>query len=253
MSIKLVIGLGNTGAQYERTRHNAGAILLRKLAEAISEKSGNPVVFAANKYCAASIAKCTLASRELILARADGFMNNSGANLKNILRFLKLDISETAVIYDDITLDVGRIKLSQGGSAGGHNGVADIIDRCGNDFVRIRVGIGGKLDKRMDLADHVLGRLDSADFEKVEDAKIFDCVLLLVEKGLQSAQNVVNRASAEKRKRVSDGMRREVPVESSPAEIAGCGASGGSVSAPKEKADDSLDKLARDIDESKDS
>lgn len=252
MSIKLVIGLGNAGAQYERTRHNAGRIVLARLAGEISERSGNSVVFSSNKYCAAALAKCSIGSQELILACADGFMNNSGVNLKNILKFLKLDISETAVIYDDITLDVGRMKLSKGGSAGGHNGVLDIMEHCGNEFVRIRVGIGGKLDKRMDLADHVLGRLSQEDFEKVCGAKIFECVSLLVSKGLEAAQNVVNRTSQEHLKKGSAKARPDISSNGVAAELSVAGNySGAGGSEVSKSGGDSLDKLACDIEASK--
>ena len=128
-----------------------------------------------------------------MLAFADGYMNLSGGNIKNILKFLKFNISEAAVVYDDITLDVGRMKLSLGGSAGGHNGVADIMEKCGNDFARIRIGIGAKPYKTMDLADYVLGKLDESDLSAIRALDVKECLSLMLAKGLEGAQNVVNR------------------------------------------------------------
>ena len=86
-----------------------------------------------------------------------------------------------------------RGKLSKGGSSGGHNGVTDIMEKCGNEFVRIRIGIGGKIDKRMDLADHVLGKIPPQDLKAIESVKIGECLDLLLSKGLDAAQNAMNR------------------------------------------------------------
>ena len=187
MSVKLAIGLGNSGAEYSGTRHNAGRIVLAKFAR---EKGA---AFAHNKYCAAEVAKADVRSKELIIAFADGYMNLSGAALKRIMAFFKVKISEVAVAYDDISLEPGRMKLSKGGSSGGHNGVTDIMEKCGNEFVRIRIGIGGKIDKRMDLADHVLGKIPPEDLKAIESVKIGECLDLLLTKGLDAAQNAMNR------------------------------------------------------------
>lgn len=196
MSIKLAIALGNTGAEYAATRHNAGRISMVCLAKTAFEKTGSPVKFVSNKYCGAELAKIEIEGRQLILACAYGYMNESGVNLKNILKFLKLDISETAVMCDDINLEIGRAKISKGGSAGGHNGIKDIMERCGNDFVRVRIGVGGKVDKRMNLADHVLGKLSPEDISAIESVEIWECFKLLLTKGLEAAQNVMNRTKA---------------------------------------------------------
>ena len=88
------------------------------------------------------------------------------------------------------------MKLSKGGSSGGHNGVADIMDKCGNDFARMRIGIGSKPDKRMDLADYVLGRLSSEDIAALRRIKFAECLTLLASKGLAAAQNEINRREA---------------------------------------------------------
>ena len=108
------------------------------------------------------------------------------------------------MIYDDITIGVGRMKLSRGGSSGGHNGVADIMEFCGNSFVRVRIGVGAKADKRMDLADHVLGKLSEADLAAISALPVRECFSLLLSKGLEAAQNEINRR-AEPRPRESGG------------------------------------------------
>ena len=87
------------------------------------------------------------------------------------------------------------MKLTVGGSSGGHNGVADIMECCGNSFARIRIGVGAKADKRMDLADHVLGKLSEPDLAAIGNLPVKLCFELLVSKGIEAAQNVINRKS----------------------------------------------------------
>ena len=113
-----------------------------------------------------------------------------------ILKFHNANISETAVLYDDINLDVGRMKLSLGGSAGGHNGVSDIMQKCGNTFMRIRLGIGAKPDKRMDLADYVLGKFSDSDLTAIKSLDVKGVLALSVSRGFEAAQNIYNRRDA---------------------------------------------------------
>ncbi len=190
MSVKIAMGLGNFGSEYDGTRHNAGVLLLRKLAARCGAE------FSREKYCGAHIARAQMCGAGLVLAFSDSYMNLSGESLKKILRFFKAPLAECAVISDDITLEPGRLKLSRGGSSGGHNGLGDIIEKCGNDFIRIRVGVGAKPDKRMDLADYVLGRPSAEDAEKIASADIWGCMELLLTKGFEGAQNEVNRRAA---------------------------------------------------------
>lgn len=187
MSIKVIFGLGNTGAEYACTRHNAGQIALGVLADSFG------ATFSENKFCNARVAKINLGGGAVWLVFCNGYMNNSGEGAKKAAAFFGVGGGETAVIYDDITLPVGRMKLTKGGSSGGHNGVADIMDRLGNDFVRIRMGIGAKPFKQMDLADFVLGKLPEADLAAIRAADIRKCVETLVLRGLERAQNEFNR------------------------------------------------------------
>lgn len=199
MSVNLAVGLGNSEARYALTRHNAGALALERLA-----KSCGVECMRFDKYANAYLAKGSIAGKPLAFAFAEGYMNESGRGLARILKRLKADISSVAVIYDDITIGVGRMKLSRGGSSGGHNGVADIMEFCGNSFVRVRIGVGAKADKRMDLADHVLGKLSEADLAAISALPVRECFSLLISKGLEAAQNEINRR-AEPRPRESGG------------------------------------------------
>lgn len=187
MSLKIAIGLCNTGVDYIDTRHNAGFIALNEIALSCGAS------FVYSKYCSAYIAKLKVGVNPLLLAYADGYMNLSGSGIVKILKYHNLNISETAVLYDDINLDVGRMKLSLGGSAGGHNGVADIMQKCGNSFMRIRLGIGAKPDKRMDLADYVLGKFSESDLTAIKSLDVKGVLALSVSRGFESAQNVYNR------------------------------------------------------------
>ncbi len=187
MPIKLLVGLGNLGDAYQKTRHNAGLLLLQKLSDSCG------VQLTPNKYCSALTGQVKLHGVPLTLAFSQGYMNESGSGLKKILKFYKLTISETAIIYDDITLPLGRVKISVGGSSGGHNGVSDVIAKCSDGFVRIRVGIGAKPDKRMDLADYVLGKLDDASLKELLSVDISSITNLLVSKGVSEVQNRFNR------------------------------------------------------------
>ena len=131
MSVNIVVGLGNSEPRYALTRHNAGAIVLENLAKSCGVDS-----MRFDKYANAYIGRGALCGRELTFVFAEGYMNESGVSLAKTLKYLKADISQVAVIYDDITLEAGRMKLSRGGSSGGHNGVADIMAHCGNTFAR---------------------------------------------------------------------------------------------------------------------
>ncbi len=189
MPIKLIVGLGNSGDRYVRTRHNAGANMLYAFARSVGAD------FKYEKFCGANLARALVGSDTIWLCTLCGFMNESGINLASVLRFLKTDISSCAVCYDDINIALGRMKLSLGGSAGGHNGVKNILERCSDGFARLRIGVGGRADKRQDLADYVLGVMNPEQMELMHslDGAFAEAVKLLVCKGVPAAQNIVNR------------------------------------------------------------
>lgn len=191
MSVKVVIGLGNRESVYDGTLHNYGMEAVARLAKAYC------CSFTRNKFCAAYLAKAEVAGSVVVFAAAEGYMNESGINLGNILRFLKVSIAETVVIYDEINLASGAMKISVGGSSGGHNGVENILRVCGDGFVRFRLGLGAKPYKTMNLADYVLSKstpVQKADFDALMP-KVKDALELLIKFGVERAQNVINTKS----------------------------------------------------------
>lgn len=173
----LIVGLGNPGKQYEHTRHNVGFDVMDALADkyniSISEKKHK-----------ALYGKGMIAGQKVVLAKPQTFMNLSGESVAELLNYYKLDPeTEMLVIYDDISLAPGGIRIRKKGSAGGHNGIKNIIAQTGTqNFMRIKVGVGEK-PKGWDLADYVLGRFDEVDRKKVEEA--FEDAVLATEMILQ--------------------------------------------------------------------
>lgn len=160
----LIVGLGNPGRQYEHTRHNAGFDVMDALAEkyniSISE-SGHKALFG----------KGMIGGQKVILAKPQTFMNLSGESVAELLHYYKIDPEEELlVIFDDISLAPGNIRIRKKGSAGGHNGIKNIIAMTGTEnFKRIKVGVGEK-PAGWDLADHVLGRMSEEDRAAFEEA-----------------------------------------------------------------------------------
>ncbi len=191
----MAVGLGNSGEKYALTRHNAGRIALCRFAA----KAG--AQFKYSKFCRAHFADVPEKFGPLKLCFTDGFMNESGVNLKAALKFAGVRIDECVVLYDDITLDCGRIKLAASGSSGGHNGIADIIAHCGEGFARLKIGIGARPDKRMDLAHHVLGVMREEELAALFalDDRIAEALVLCAKQGVAKAQNSVNRAPEKER------------------------------------------------------
>ena len=160
MSIAVIAGLGNPGSKYRNTRHNIGFALVEKLAAKLGAEWKTEARFEAE------IATVSYEERKLLLVKPQCFMNASGRSLGAILRYRKLPASSLVAVYDDITLELSRPKLSLGGSAGGHNGITDLLAQIGAGFLRYRIGIGAKPHKEMDLADYVLSKF-SKDEQKL--------------------------------------------------------------------------------------
>lgn len=161
-----IAGLGNPDSKYAHTRHNIGFDVIDKL----SEKYGISV--SANKF-RSLCGKGIIEGQSVILAKPLTYMNLSGEAIRELIGFYHLDpASELIVICDDINLSVGQLRIRERGSAGGHNGLKSIISNLGgsNDFIRIRVGVGGK-PEHYDLADYVLGRFGDEDKAAMERAK----------------------------------------------------------------------------------
>lgn len=184
----LIAGLGNPTAKYEHTRHNAGFDVIDVLAKKYNIK----VTENKNKaLCGTGI----MEGEKVMLVKPQTFMNLSGESISAILNFYKMDpATQLIVIYDDITLAPGRLRIRKKGSAGGHNGIKNIIARTGTqDFMRIRVGIGEK-PEGWDLADYVLSRFSKEERKAVEEAmeNAADAAALMVRGEVDKAMNRYN-------------------------------------------------------------
>jgi PTH1 family peptidyl-tRNA hydrolase len=135
MSIAVISGLGNPGLKYRNTRHNIGFSILDSLAESFRTK------WKTDNRFQAEIASVVFESRKLLLIKPQTFMNDSGRSLRAVLQYKKLPATSLLVVYDDINLELGRPKLSSGGSAGGHNGMADILLRMSQTFPAIGLAL----------------------------------------------------------------------------------------------------------------
>lgn len=163
----LLVGLGNIGPEYKNTRHNIGFEVI----DFFAEKHDFPDwVVSKDRKCAES--SLQMGSTRVILCKPNTFMNNSGEAVQAIQNFYKISNQNILVAYDEVDIDFGQIRTRIGGSAAGHNGVKSIIQHCGEDFARVRIGIGPKKPKQMELSDFVLGK-----FGKTQ-AKTVDLLLL---------------------------------------------------------------------------
>ncbi len=192
MSIAVIAGLGNPGSKYRNTRHNIGFALVDLLAAKHGATWKHEARFEAE------VAVLQFNERKLMLLKPQTFMNQSGRSLGAALRYRKLSPESMLVIYDDLTLDLGRTKLSVNGSAGGHNGIADLLTQVGTGFARYRVGIGAKPHKEMDLADYVLSRLTKDEQTLLADrrSEFIDQIHLILNEGLEAAMNTINQRKA---------------------------------------------------------
>lgn len=158
--MKLIVGLGNPGKEYEKTRHNTGFFIL----DAFAKKYG---VEFTKKKANGLLAEVTIQGEKVILCKPQSYMNLSGEVVKPILDFYKIDVSDLLVISDDLDQEVGHIRLRSHGSAGGHNGLKNIeLHLHTNEYKRMRVGISKK--KEMDTADYVLGKFSKEDYHLLE-------------------------------------------------------------------------------------
>jgi PTH1 family peptidyl-tRNA hydrolase len=190
MFLSLVAGLGNPGRDYEHTRHNLGWVVL----DAFAKTRG--LTWKHVPQFDAEFARWDLGpGRTRWLMKPLTFMNNSGRSISAFLRYHKLESSALAVVYDDLTIDLGLIKVSTSGSAGGHNGVASLLEHLGDGFVRYRIGIGPKQPAQMDMADFVLGKF-TPEQQLLVTQKLDYFVQgldLLLSRGVEAAMNQLNR------------------------------------------------------------
>lgn len=191
----LIAGLGNPGTQYEKTRHNMGFDTIDELIDRHRIPQGG----IAHK---AMYGKGMIAGEKVLAVKPLTYMNLSGEAIREYVNYYKMDPeTELIVIYDDIDLDPGQIRIRKKGSAGGHNGIKSIIAQIGTqNFYRIKVGVGAK-PKGWDLADYVLGRFSPEERELVDKAicDAADAVEMILKDGIEAAMNHYNGAAKKKK------------------------------------------------------
>jgi len=197
-AIRLVVGLGNPGAEFEGTRHNVGFMALDALLQALLEstpgQSGQSGKTPYKKVrCDAVVSEVEYGSTRLVLAKPQTFMNRSGKSVKGLLKHYDLTIEEALVIHDDLDLPAGSFRVKQGGGHGGHNGLRSISDTCGTDFARVKVGIG-RPPGRMPADRFVLQVVTGNALEelKVDAARAADIALVVLKEGVLAGQNAFN-------------------------------------------------------------
>ncbi len=186
----LIVGLGNPGKQYEQTRHNIGF---------------DVIDYMANKYnidvnrekfkgvCGEGF----IENKKVILLKPLTYMNLSGESIRELASFYKLEDDEIIVVYDDISLDIGRLRIREKGSAGGHNGIKSIIQNLGGDkFPRVKVGVGQPKDN---LVNHVLGKFSKGDREHIEKVIpiVSDAIVEIVKNDAKESMNKFNGVNIE--------------------------------------------------------
>lgn len=185
----IIVGLGNPTREYEGTRHNVGFAVIDAIADkyniTVNERKGRA-------FCGKGI----IAGQKVLLVKPQTYMNLSGESVRSLIDFYKIDEEEELlVIYDDISLDVGQIRIRKKGSAGGHNGIKNIIAHLGTTvFQRIKVGVGEK-PKEYDLADYVLGHFTKAEQEAMEEGykNVIEAVELILLGDMDMAMNQFNK------------------------------------------------------------
>lgn len=186
--MKIIAGLGNPTKEYEGTRHNIGFSVIDKLADKYNISMNE-------KKHKAICGKGMIEGEKVILLKPQTYMNLSGESVVDAVNFYKVDPEEDVIIiYDDIDLDVGKLRIRTKGSAGGHNGMKNIIAHLGTQvFPRIRVGVGAK-PKDWDLADYVLGRFPKEELPEIEAGRETACeaVKIIVSQGTEAAMNRIN-------------------------------------------------------------
>ena len=184
----IVVGLGNPGPKYTGTRHNVGFVAIDRLAEKLGVKVDRV------KYSAYT-ATAVIGGKSVLLMKPTTFMNLSGQAVRQAARFYAIEPEKVLVIFDDVTLAPGRIRIRADGSAGGHNGIKSIIAELGSQaFPRVKIGVGERPHPDYDLADWVLGKFSSEDRKKIDTAVENACgaVEALIEKGVTEAANRYN-------------------------------------------------------------
>ena len=185
----LVVGLGNPGRKYAKTRHNAGFLVVDRLAERCGEA-------VETKQLGSLVGRARLGDRSADLAKPQSFMNRSGQPVASLRGYYKVEQEDVVVVHDEVDLPFGRVRIKNGGGHGGHNGLRDLHQAIGRDFTRVRVGVG-RPPEGWDTADYVLGKWTSAESEVLEEVVDLaaDAVEAVLRDGALAAMNVYNTRS----------------------------------------------------------
>lgn len=184
----IIVGLGNFGIEYNETRHNAGFMAIDKLVQ----KNGFDLSRVRFK---SKTGETSINGKRCLVLKPTTYMNNSGEAVADAMNFYKIPIENVIVIYDDISLEPGKLRIRRKGSDGGHNGIKSIIALTGSDeFPRIKIGVGKKPNPNYNLADWVLSKFSEEDKKALEPAleKAVDSLSFIVEGNIDKAMNLYN-------------------------------------------------------------
>lgn len=189
--MKVIVGLGNPGKEYDKTRHNMGFMAIDKLAQ-------NTGISISESKHKALCGKGIIGGEKVVLVKPQTFMNSSGEAVRAVMDFYKVDPKDIIIIYDDIDLAPGQLRIRERGSAGSHNGMKSVITHMGTTtFPRVRVGIGAK-PEGWDLADYVLSRPNEEDAKAIEKgtADAADAAEMIIKAGEDGIGEVMSRYNA---------------------------------------------------------
>ena len=202
--MKLIVGLGNPGAEYERTRHNVGFRVVDKLAAKHGWKWNE-------RRSRAVLASGTIGTEKVVLAKPLTFMNLSGQTVGELVRWYKVPPEDLLIVHDELDLPVGKIRLRARGSAAGHNGLKDIIAHLHTDqFPRLRIGIGHPRNSRIQGKDHVLSAPSGDESHLLEtgEDRAVDAVEMAITQGLDKTMNMVNTDPEEAARKEAARLQR---------------------------------------------
>ncbi len=184
----IIVGLGNPGAEYERTRHNAGFMAIDRLCDSLGVRCDRA------KF-KALVCEATIGESRVLIMKPQTFMNKSGEAISEASRFYKIPADKIIVLSDDISLGVGKLRIRKKGSAGGHNGLKSIIEHLGTqEFPRIKLGVGEKPHPDYDMVDWVLGKFSAQDLNTLTKAieNVPSALAILVGGDVERAMNLFN-------------------------------------------------------------
>jgi len=186
--MNLIIGLGNPEPKFHKTRHNMGFDVINKIAKKFE------IDVSKSKYNSL-YGTGTIEDEKVVLVKPQTFMNLSGKSVKSFIKFFKVPLDKVLIIYDDMDVEIGKIKVRKTGGPGAHNGMKSIIEELGEkDFSRIRVGIGRPEEIDFDVIDYVIGKIDDETYEKLEPGidRAVDAISLYLKKGVDFTMNKFN-------------------------------------------------------------